>query len=111
MPAGTLVIPYIYGTHRNPAIWRDVADFDPERFTPEQTKQRHAFAHIPFGGGPRICVGSNMAIMQMLMIMVVFVRDYDFELTGSDEIAIRPMMLLRPAEPVMMKFRPVPGRA
>ncbi|MEX2271202.1 MAG: cytochrome P450 [Vicinamibacterales bacterium] len=110
IPAGTMVIPYIYGTHRNPAHWEDVESFDPRRFEPDRRKARHPFAYIPFGGGPRTCVGANMAIMQMLMIVVATVRKYDFKLTKDEPIATRPMMLLRPAGPVTMTFRAVSSR-
>jgi cytochrome P450 len=106
IPAGAMVIPYIYGTHRNPAHWDDVETFNPRRFEPERTKARHPFAYIPFGGGPRICLGSNMAIMQMLMIVVAFVRRYDFALTNGS-VAVRPMMLVRPAGAVTMTFHAV----
>ena len=105
IPAGTLVMPYIYGTHRNPAHWQDADSFDPSRFEPGPSKERHPFAYIPFGGGPRTCIGSNMAVMQMLMIVVAFVRRYDFTLTPDRPVTIRPMMLLRPNGPVTMTFR------
>ena len=107
IPAGTMVIPYIYGTHRNPAHWQDVESFDPRRFDSERRKTRHPFAYIPFGGGPRICIGNNMAIMQMLLIVVAFVRKYDFVLTKDEAIPIQPMMLLRPGGAVAMTFRAV----
>jgi cytochrome P450 len=107
IPAGALVIPYIYGTHRNPAHWQDVESFDPRRFEPDRSRGRHPFAYIPFGGGPRICIGNNMAVMQMLLIIVAVVRKYDFTLAKEGRVAIRPMMLLRPAGAVAMKFRAV----
>ncbi len=107
IPAGAMVIPYIFGTHRNPAHWQDVETFDPRRFEPERSKGRHPFAYVPFGGGPRICIGSNMAMMQMLMIVVAFVRKYDFALVRDEPVAIQPMMLLRPGGAVTMKFRAV----
>ena len=104
IPAGTLVIPYIYGTHRNPNMWTDAEAFDPGRFEPEQRKERHGYSFIPFGGGPRICVGNNMAVMQILMIIVALVRKYDFELATPKAVGIRPMMLLRPDGAIMMRF-------
>ena len=107
IPAGAMVIPYIYGTHRNPEHWQDVESFDPRRFEPARSKARHPFAYIPFGGGPRTCIGANMAIMQMLMIVAAFVRKYDFALAKNEPVAIQPMMMLRPAGTVSMKFRPV----
>jgi cytochrome P450 len=105
--AGTLVMPYIYGTHRNMAHWEDVERFDPRRFEPERSKTRHPFAYVPFGGGPRTCIGNNMAIMQMLLILVAFVRKYDFRMTANATVAMKPMMLLRPAGAVTMTFRTV----
>jgi cytochrome P450 len=104
IPAGAMVIPYIYGTHRNPAHWGDdVETFDPRRFEPERANARHPFAYMPFGGGPRTCIGNRMAIMQILMIIVTFVRRYEF--TTDAPVAIQPMMLLRPAGAVSMTFR------
>jgi cytochrome P450 len=107
IPAGTMVMPYIYGTHRNPAHWQDVESFNPRRFEPARCHERHPFAYMPFGGGPRICIGNNLAVMQILMILVAFVRSYDFTLVNHDVVAIRPMMLLRPERAVTMTFRPV----
>ena len=105
IPAGALVIPYIYGTHRNPAHWDDAETFDPDRFESSRAKARHPFAYVPFGGGPRICIGNSMAVMQILMIVVAFVRKYDFALEPDRAIGIQPMMLLRPKGAVMMRFR------
>jgi cytochrome P450 len=107
IPAGAMVIPYIYGTHRNPAHWQDVETFDPRRFEVSRAKERHPFAYIPFGGGPRTCIGSNMALMQMLMIVVAFVKKYDFALATNEPVGIHPMMMLRPRGAVTMKFRAV----
>ncbi len=104
IPAGAMVIPYIYGTHRNPAQWQDVESFDPRRFETNRSRERHPFAYIPFGGGPRICLGSNLALMQLLMIVVAFVRKYDFALVKDEPVAIHPSMMLRPRGPVTMKF-------
>ena len=109
IPKGSMVIPYIYGTHRNEALWDDPERFDPSRFDRERRRARHPFAYIPFGGGPRICVGNNMAIVQMLLIIVRLVRRYDFEPVEGVEGAIQPMMLLRPQGSMDMRFVEVGG--
>ena len=106
VPAGTLVVPYIYGTHRNPEIWENPETFDPSRFEAAKKKGRPALGYIPFGAGPRVCIGKNMAVMQMLLIVASFVRSYDFELENDTPVGIRPMMLLRPDGPIKMQFRP-----
>ena len=102
-----MVIPYIYGTHRNPAHWSDVESFDTSRFEANESKERHGFAYIPFGAGPRICIGNNMAILQILMIVTSIVRAYDFELVSSQPVDIRPMMILRPDGPISMRMTPI----
>jgi cytochrome P450 len=107
IPKDAMVIPYIYGTHRNPAHWHDVEKFDPRRFEPDRAKDRHPFAYIPFGGGPRTCIGANLALMQMLLIVMTFARRYDFRLATDTPVDIQPMMLLRPRGAVAMRFRPV----
>ncbi len=104
IPAGATVIPYIYGTHRNTDFWQDPETFDPSRFEPARAKQRHSFAHIPFGGGSRVCVAARMAMTQMLMILVGVVRNYDFSLATDGPVDIDPMMILRPNKAMNMRF-------
>lgn len=104
IPAGTMVIPYIYGTHRNPEIWEAPERFDPSRFENDEIKARHPMSYIPFGGGPRICIGNNMAMLQILLIVATFVQRYDFRPVDPAPIGISPMMLLRPHGPVNLQF-------
>ncbi len=67
-PGGLILLsPYL--THRHPAIWEHPERFDPDRFGPARTAGRHAFAYFPFGGGPRRCIGSGFAIVEMQMIL------------------------------------------
>lgn len=105
IPAGLTVVPYIYGMHRNPDVWHDPESFDPSRFGDEARKDRNPFAFIPFGGGPRKCIGSNMGMMQMLLILATFVRRYDFELVKNAEVEIDPMFILRPKTAIGMRVR------
>lgn len=104
--AGTVVVPYIYGVHHNTDIWKDPDAFDPTRFDRTQTATRHQFAHIPFGGGPRVCIGQNMALMQILLVLVTIVRKYDFKLSTDGIVDIHPMMILRPDGAMNMNFTP-----
>lgn len=105
IPAGVTVIPYIYGVHHNVDFWENPASFDPDRFERSRSKDRHAFAHIPFGGGPRVCIGQNMAMMQILLIIVTIIREYDFKMTLDQTVDINPMMILRPASAITMDFK------
>ncbi len=93
--------------HRNTDVWADPEVFDPSRFEDESKKGRNPFAHLPFGGGPRKCIGSNMALMQMLLILTVLIRRYDFELASAEPVEIDPMMILRPKGAIRMRVRRV----
>jgi cytochrome P450 len=105
IPGGLMVLPYIYGLHRDPELWPDPEVFDPNRFEEEAVRNRHPSAHIPFGAGPRKCIGSNMAMLQMLLLLAMFVRRYDFELASAKEIEIDPRMILHPKGEIEMKVR------
>ena len=105
IPAGLTVLIHIYGMHRNTDVWADPEVFDPSRFEDEAKKGRNPFAHLPFGGGPRKCIGSNMALMQMLLILTVFIRRYDFELANAEPVEIDPMMILHPKGAIEMRIR------
>ena len=107
IPAGITVVPYIYGTHHNSEYWDCPESFNPGRFEREISKSRHPFAHIPFGGGPRVCIGQNMAMMQILLILVTIIRKYDFKLSFDKEIDISPLLILRPNGAIDMDFKPV----
>lgn len=110
IPSGMLVVPYIYGAHRNPAIWSNPEIFDPDRFSPERCDKRQRFGYLPFGGGPRLCIGQNMAMVQILLIVVTIVAKYDFALTDDKPVNSLPMMLLRPDGPIHMQFQERQGK-
>jgi cytochrome P450 len=109
IPRGTMFLPFIHGLHREEALWADPERFDPSRFEDEAIKRRHPSAHIPFGGGPRKCIGSNMAILQMLLILATVVRQYDFELVGDAEVEMDPRMILHPKGAIGMRVWGVGG--
>lgn len=107
IPAGSVVVPYIYGAHHNTEYWENPYTFDPDRFSNEKSKKIHSFAHIPFGGGPRVCIGQNMALMQILLVLASVVRKYNFKLHEDKDVEIDPMMILRPKGKVLLEFEPV----
>jgi cytochrome P450 len=104
IPRGSMVIVYVYGAHHAQRYWQNPELFDPERFTKIHEKSRTPFTHLPFGGGPRGCIGSHYAMMQILMILSVVLRRYDFELTPGQTIEARPMVILRPKNGIRMSF-------
>jgi cytochrome P450 len=76
IPKGSIVSIGTYLIHRNGAYWPDPLRFDPERFAPEQEKVRPRFAYLPFGGGPRICIGNHFALMEAQITLALVAQRY-----------------------------------
>ncbi len=104
IPRGSTVIVYVYGAHHASRYWENPESFDPERFTNANNKLRTPFTHLPFGGGPRGCIGGNYAMLQILMILSDLLRKYDFQLASGQTIEARPMVILRPKHGIRMTF-------
>jgi cytochrome P450 len=104
IPRGSTVIVFVYGAHHAPKYWQNPENFDPERFTKANEKLQPPFTYLPFGGGPRGCIGGNYAMLQILMILSVLLRRYDFQLSPDQTIEARPMVILRPKHGIRMTF-------
>jgi cytochrome P450 len=104
IPRGSTVIVYVYGAHHATRHWPNPETFDPERFAKTNEKQIAPFTHLPFGGGPRGCIGGNYAMLQILMILSEVLRKYDFQLAPGQTIEARPMVILRPKHGIRMSF-------
>jgi cytochrome P450 len=104
IPRGSTVVVFIYGVQHSPKYWENPESFDEERFSKAKEKLHTPFAHLPFGAGPRGCIGGNYAMLQMLMILSVLLRKYDFSLVPGQTIEARPMVILRPEHGIRMTF-------
>jgi cytochrome P450 len=78
--AGSTILLSPYLTHRRPEFWENPEAFDPDRFLSERQAERPRYSYFPFGGGPRLCMGVDMAMMEMLLIMVMVVQRYRLHL-------------------------------
>jgi cytochrome P450 len=104
IPRGSTVVVYVYGAHHAPQHWENPETFDPERFTKANEKLHRPFTYLPFGAGPRGCIGGNYAMLQILMILSVLLRKYDLQLVPGQKIEARPMVILRPKDGIRMTF-------
>lgn len=102
--AGTIVLIPIYALHRHRSLWVTPDAFDPGRFSPAHSRGRHRFAYLPFGGGPRICIGMGFAMIEAVAMLASFVRAARFSHDSSHRI--RPMMgiTLRPEGGMPMRI-------
>ena len=101
LPKDTMWILYIRGMHRHPDYWEEPDRFVPDRWNdPNLNKE----AYMPFGSGPRMCIGEHFAWMEMHLILTEIIRHWDIKLI-SKEINEKPLVTLRPLEPVMITIR------
>lgn len=107
IPRDALVIVSPWLLHRDERWWSDPAAFDPGRFLGERNKARRPWAFIPFGGGPRSCIGLHLAMTEMVVALALIVRD--FELSLADHQAPQPqaVITLRPLGALPIRFRPL----
>jgi cytochrome P450 len=102
--AGSVVILSPWVTHRRPDIWPDPHRFDPERFAPERGAY-HKYAYLPFGAGPRACVGAQFATIETIVAIATLLSTFDVQ-TPSTALPMRTGITLRPAEPVTCAVTP-----
>jgi cytochrome P450 len=95
IPQGIVVAPFIYGVHHHPAYWSDPERFDPERFAPGRPLP-HPYAFMPFGGGPRLCIGNNFAMLEMQLALIALLRRFHFRPVAGREAHPFPLVTLRP---------------
>lgn len=96
IPRDTFIIVSPYVLHRHPAYWSDPEAFRPERFSPEASRQRPKFAYLPFGGGPRLCIGRDFALVEAVLILAVMAQQLSFRLPQDHDLVFAPAATLRP---------------
>ncbi|MEM9917766.1 MAG: cytochrome P450 [Bacteroidota bacterium] len=102
---GETVIAFIYGIHRHPALWDNPDAFNPARFSPENKKAQIPYSYLPFGGGPRLCIGNNFAMMEMQLILIALLKQFDFQLVPNQDLVPMPLVTLRPKNGIKMTLQ------
>jgi cytochrome P450 len=103
IPAGAWVMISPYSVHRNPRIFPDPERFDPERFVPQNEQKLPRAAYIPFGIGPRACIGGQFAIMEGQLVVSTFARYIRLALVNTSPVGISPQITLRPDRKIEMR--------
>jgi enediyne biosynthesis protein E7 len=94
VPAGADVMICPYTLQRHPGFWAEPDQFRPERFAPSAPPPGHRYAYIPFGAGPRVCVGSHLGMMEAVLVTAMVARRFRFELAAADPLP-EPNLSLR----------------
>ncbi|SMQ18925.1 Cytochrome P450 [Streptomyces sp. Ag82_O1-12] len=94
-----------YTMHRHRDFWPDPERFDPERFTPEAIAARPKSAYMPFGAGPRICIGKHFALTELVIIAAMIVQKYRLRLPeGRPSVGMEQLVTLRPKHDVLLRL-------
>lgn len=107
IPADSVVALSPYATHRDQFYWDEPESFNPQRFMRARGKEQHPFAYFPFGGGPRLCIGGDFAMMEAKMVVASVVQRYRLELVGDEPVQPKALITLRPQGGLKMKPEPV----
>jgi cytochrome P450 len=104
--AGTTLAVTQYVTHRHPEIWSDPLVYDPERFAPAKSDGRPKYAYFPFGGGPRQCLGKNLALLETQLVLAMIAQNCRFSLEPGWVVRTEPELSLRPKGGLWMRLQP-----
>jgi cytochrome P450 len=102
-----LIAPWLF--HRDARFFEDPLRFDPDRFLPEREAQLPRFAYMPFGGGRRICIGNQFALMEGQIILATIAKQIEMELLSSKPVGLEPLLTLRPKNGVRVRLRQARG--
>lgn len=95
VPAGADVLICPYTLHRHPDFWRQPDRFDPDRFHLDRAETRPRYAHIPFGAGPRFCVGNHLGLMEATFVVAMVARELKLSTAPGYRAFAEPMLSLR----------------
>ena len=96
IPKGTMVATFIYGAHHHKDYWDAPDDFHPERFAEAQKANLNNAAYLPFGAGPRLCIGNSFAMMEMQLVLARMIAHYDVQLLSDEEVKPKALVTLKP---------------
>ena len=106
IPAGSEILIFPYVTHRHPRWWQDPDRFWPERFLPENSSGRPRGAYLPFGAGPRTCIGLNFAMTEILVVLAMLLQRFHIEsAVAPDKVKAEASVTLRPNPGVFVQLR------
>jgi cytochrome P450 len=105
LEAGTMAVVSFYAMHRNPELWDDPLAFDPDRFLPERSQGRSRWQYLPFGGGPRSCIGDHFAMLEATLALATIIRAARIESLHDDFPLATPFTVIA-AEPIDARVHP-----
>jgi cytochrome P450 len=103
---GTMLMIAPWTIHRHVRLWKDPELFDPDRFSPEREAELTPGAFLPFGIGPRVCVGAAFATLEAALVVARIVRRYDLTAVAPETVRPCARLTTRPRHEVMVRVTP-----
>lgn len=100
----TIMLCSIFALHRNEKYYGQPNQFKPDRFSMEAVKSRKRGTYLPFGAGPRMCIGNHFAMMEMQLILASFIQKFAFELVDLQEPEMQALITLKPKENIHLRM-------
>ena len=104
-PEDNVFVP-IYAVHHHVTLWDEPERFDPERFAPEAVKARHRYAYLPFGAGPRVCIGMGFALLEAAAILGTLLPAFHLAAEAGFVPTPKLRVTMRPAEGMPLRLTP-----
>jgi cytochrome P450 len=101
---GSVFSLYLYGLHHHAGLWPDAEVFRPERFAAGAEPAPPAYGYLPFGGGPRLCVGNQFALTELQLVLIQTLRRYQVALAAPTPPGMNPLVTLRPDGELRLRF-------
>jgi len=112
VPRKTQLFAFQWVTHRDPRFFERPDEFEPERWASESIQRLPKYAYFPFGGGPRQCIGSYFAMMEIVLLLATIGQRFKFSLLKEHPVEVLPVLSLRPKNGIKAKLvnRATPSR-
>ena len=104
IPKGSLVVVNTYALQHDARFFPEPERFEPERFAKGWEERMSRYAYLPFGGGPRVCIGNGFAMMEARLILATIAQKWRLTPESTEEIAPVQLLALRPGRPVRMRL-------
>ena len=107
IPRDTMITLFIYMIHHHPDVWDNPEEYDPLRFDPSNSENRHPYAYIPFSAGSRNCIGQNFALNEEKVVVATIVRRFVLTVDENHKVELVPKVILRAKNDIKIQLQPL----